>query len=157
MREHKIIENEFKWIPLDKRISRFGGGSMPPRKLETRIPLLWLVRRGNDLYFVNSSEEILDFVIASTAGFQTVDDSIMTISDNQGYKYLKVKPNDAVKVEEYDGFYDLDFVLGIYIKVKSKNLGCIEISPSPEKGGVGETVLLWNNGECGKFVSIEQA
>jgi len=43
MKEHKTIENEFTWVPLDKRLSRFGGSS-PPRKAETRTPLFWLAR-----------------------------------------------------------------------------------------------------------------
>ena len=154
MKEHKILEHQIEWKPPDQRISKFGGGSLPPRKPETRKPVLWLARSGDELYLVNSSEDILDFVLASSVGFQTLDNSVMTISDNQGYKYLNVKPNVAVKIEEYDGFYDLDYVLGIYIKVKSKFFGCMEISPSPEKGGLEETVLLWDNGECGKHVTI---
>lgn len=150
MKEHKVIENKFTWIPLDKR-----GSSMPPRKPETRKPVLWLARDGDELYFVNASEEVIESVVVSTGGFQTVDDD-MLISESQEYEYNNLRPNAAVKVDEYDGFYDLDYVLQVCLRVKSKNLGCLEILSPAKKGGVGETVLLWDTGESGKNVSIKQ-
>lgn len=67
-----------------------------------------------------------------------------------------VKPNDAVKVEEFDGFYDLDYVLQVSIQVRSKNLGNIEIFSPSKKGGIGETVLLWDTMEYGNHVSIKK-
>ena len=39
MKEHKTVENKFIWVPPDKRMSRFGG-SVSPRKPETRAPVL---------------------------------------------------------------------------------------------------------------------
>lgn len=66
-KHHKVIENSFKWIPFDKRKSRFGG-LVSPRKAELRHPILWLAREGNELYLVNASEEMLDFVGADTGG-----------------------------------------------------------------------------------------
>ena len=156
MKEHKIIENKFIWVPVDKRTSRFGG-PMPPRKPENRHPILWLAREGNELYLVNSSEDTLDFVVAATGGFQTVDDDVvMTVTSENNYEYKNVKPNCAVKVEEYDGFYDLDFVLQVLLRIQSKNIGCIEIRSPATKGGAGETVLLWNTNENGKYVSINK-
>ncbi|MGB5446612.1 MAG: hypothetical protein WBM99_14040 [Psychromonas sp.] len=150
---YKVIENGFKWVPLDKRKSKFGG-PMTPRKAELRHPLLWLAREGKELYLVNSSEETLDFVAAGTGGFQTVDDDCITVSSKSKnkYEYKNVKPNDAVKVEEFDGFYDLDYVLQVSIQVQSKNLGNIEIFSPPKKGGIGETVLLWDTMENGNHV-----
>ena len=155
MKDHKVIKNEFTWIPLDKRVSRFGG-LVPPRKSESRHPILWLVRERDELYLVNSSEEILDLVIANSGGFQTVDEDVMTIASNDKYEYTNVKPNSAVKVEEYDGFYDLDYVLQVSISIKSKKLGCIDILSPAKKGGVQETVLLWNTGENGKYTTINK-
>jgi hypothetical protein len=153
MKEHKRVENKFTWVPADKRTSRFGG-PMPPRKQENRHPLLWLAREGNEIYLVNSSEDTLDFVIATSGGFQTVDDDVIVANSKDEYEYKNVKPNDAVKVEEYDGFYDLDYVLHISLKVQSIDIGCLEIISPAKKGGVGETVLLWNTKENGKDVSI---
>lgn len=153
MKEHKIIKGGFTWVPQDKRPSRFGG-QMPPRKPETRNPVLWLVRDGNELYLVNSSQETLELVIADSGGFQTVDDDVVSVESKEQYKYTDVNHSDAVKVGEYDEFYDLDYVLQVYLKIKSPSLGCIEVSSPPEKGGPGETVLLWDSGEAGKYVSI---
>ncbi|ABM04205.1 hypothetical protein Ping_2476 [Psychromonas ingrahamii 37] len=155
-RYHKVIENSFKWVPLDKRKSKFGG-PMTPRKAELRNPLLWLAREGKELYLVNSSAEIIDFVGAGTGGFQTVDDDCISVSSKKKYKYeyKNVKLNDAVKVEEFDGFYDLDYVLQVSLRIQSKNLGNIEILTSPKKGGIGETVLLWDTMENGNHVSIK--
>ena len=158
-KHHKVIENSFKWVPLDKRKSKFGG-PMTPRKAELRHPILWFARQGKELYLVNSSEETLDFVAAGTGGFQTVDDDCITVSTKNKnkykykYEYKNVKPNDAVKVEEFDGFYDLDYVLQVSMRVQSKNLGGIEILTPPKKGGIGEIVILWDTMENGKNVSI---
>lgn len=153
MKEHKIIENKFIWVPFERRKSRFGG-SIPPRQPENRHPVLWLARDGNEVYLVNSSEEILDFVVAESGGFQTVDEDVMSVASKDKYEYENIKPNTAVKVEEYDGFYDLDYVLQLSLRIQSKKLGCIEITSPAEKGGVEETVLLWNTNENGKYVSI---
>ena len=155
-KEHKIVENKFTWVPLDKRASRFGGGLTPPRKAELRRPLFWLARDGGELFFVNSSKDTLDFVIAESGGFQTIDDDVMTVGSKEKYEYKNVMPNHAVKVEEYDGFYDLDYLLQVSMRIKSKSTGCIEIISPPEKGGLEETVLLWNTKENGKNVSIKK-
>lgn len=153
MKEHKVIKNGFSWVPMDKRKDQFGL-PLPPRKPETRVPILWIARQDNELYLVNSSNEILDLVSTSTGGFQTADDDVLTVSDNTGYEYKKVKHNEAVKIEEYDAYYDLDFVLQVIVKVQSEKLGCLEIFTPAKKGGIEETVLLWNTGESGKHVSI---
>ena len=155
MKKHEIVENKFTWVPVDKRVSRFGG-SLPPRKAESRTPLLWLARSGCDLFLVNESEEILDFVFAGTGGFQTVDEDVMTVASKDQYEYTNVKPNSAVKVDEYDGFYDLDYVLQVSLKIQSKSLGCVDVLSPAKKGGVGETALLWDSNEAGKGVYIEQ-
>lgn len=155
MKEHKTIKDGFAWVPLEKRTSRFGG-ARPPRKSETRKPVLWLARDGSDLYFVNDSQDSLEFVIADTGGFQTVDDDAMTITSKEQYEYRNVNPGDAVKVDEYDQFYDLDYVLQVYLKIKSLSLGCIEIRSPAEKGGVDEAVLLWDSGEAGNHVLINK-
>lgn len=140
---------------MDKRVDRFGL-PLPPRKPETRKPLLWLARDGNELFLVNSSGEIIDLIISNTGGFTTADDDdCLTVPRGNGYEYNNVLPGDAVKVDEYDGFYDLDYVLQITIMLQSTKLGSIEIIPPAEKGGVGETVLLWDTMESGKNVTIK--
>ena len=155
MLKHKTIAEYPEWVPVEDRRSRFGG-AMPPRKPERRRPMIWLAREDNEVFLVNATDETFDYVIASSAGFQTVDDDVMNISSENGYEYHDVHPNQAIKVEEYDVHYDLDFVLPIQVHLKSKSLGCLEIRSPAEKGGIGETVLLWNSGEPGKNVYIKK-
>ena len=97
---------------------------MPPRKPEIRLPTLWLARDGNELYLVNASEETLDTVIAEGGGCLTADDDVLTVSSEENYQYENVPPNAAVKIEEYDGYFDLDFLLQVSVIVKSATLGC---------------------------------
>lgn len=80
---------------------------------------------------------------------------MVTASDAQ-HTYQGVNPGDAVKVAEFDDYYDLDYILQIYLIVQSQSLGCIQIATPPKKGGIDEVVLLWDTGEAGKNVSIRQ-
>lgn len=153
MKEHKMVDNKFIWEEPSSRKSIFGG-TVHSRKTELRSPVLWLARDGGELYLVNSSTETLDVVSADSGGFQTVDDDVVSITSNDGYTYKNVKPSFAIKIEEYDEYYDLDYILQVVVTIQSKNLGTIEILTLPAKGGVGETVILWDNGEAGKNVSI---
>ena len=133
------------------------GLPMPPRKPETRNPKFWLDRDGDDLYFINDSEEILDLVSAATGGFQTCDDAVLTVGSNNDYVYENVMPKEAVKIEEFDPFYDSDFILQVYIDVKSKNEGSLAIQSPAEKGGIKEAVLMWDTGEAGRYTSITRS
>ena len=90
MTEHKRMKNEFTWVPMDKRIA------FPPRQPALRKPLFWLCLAGDQLYFVNDSEETLETVSASTGGFQTCDDGVLPVRGG-GYLYHQVKPREAVK------------------------------------------------------------
>jgi hypothetical protein len=155
MKEHKLLKNEFTWVPLDKRSGRFGAA--PPRKPELRRPLLWLARAGAELYLVNASGEALDSVVVDLGGFITTDDSAVTASSNQNYEYKNIDNGDAVKVDEYDDYNDPDYVLQVVIKVRSSKFGSMEIFSPAEKGGVKETVLIWDSGEKGKHVGIMQS
>jgi len=155
MKTHKVVEIAFEWIPMDRRVSRFGGATSP-RKPETRRPLLWLRRDDHDLFLVNSSGEVLESVEASSGGFATVEDDVDTVASSQPYDYQNVQPGAAVKVDEYDDFYDLDYVIQVVVTVRSKGLGCLEIFAPSEKGGLVEAVLLWDTGESGKHVGIKR-
>jgi hypothetical protein len=109
MIKHKRISNKFVWVPPKKRGSRFPG-PLPPRKPETRIPLFYFDRDGDDVYFVNNSTETLNRVTSNSGGLQTLDDESMPVG-GPTYSYKDVKPGEAVKVENYDSFYDSDFLL----------------------------------------------
>jgi hypothetical protein len=140
--EHKRIENKFVWVPYYKRIGRFG---FPlSNKVDDRVPLFWTAISDSELYFVNNSNETLDYVRVKTVGFQTCDDDIVTVNrDGYSYVYESVKPSDAVKIDEYDVYLDSDFVLQTRIKIKSPTYGVLEFSTKPEKGGFSEYVLKW--------------
>jgi hypothetical protein len=57
MREHKRVLHEFKWA-----------------KSEKKEPVFYLIRCGEELYFVNDSSDTLNSVSTSTSGCQTLDD-----------------------------------------------------------------------------------
>lgn len=141
-REHKRFENKFFWVPYYKRIGRFG---FPlSNKVDDRIPAFWVAVSGNELYFVNGSDETLEYVRVKTGGFQTCDDVIVNVStDGYSYVYEYVKPSEAVKIDEYDFYLDSDYLLQRDIEIKSPKYSVLELSTRPEKGGISEGVLLW--------------
>ncbi len=148
MIKEKTITNIPAWVPLDKR------KGMPPRKPELRRPLFWLMREGNELFFVNSSCEAIDSLVASSGGFVSDDDGAATVS-TPDYEYANIAVNEAVKVDEYDNYYDLDYVIQVVLKLSHPKLGSLEIYSPSEKGCLDETILLWDTGESGKHVSIK--
>jgi hypothetical protein len=154
--DHKTIENGFTWVPMNERKSRFGG-PVSPWPAEMRRPLLWLARDGDELYLVNASGETLDDVVATGQGFAGLDAEVIEMSGTEAYDYRNVKPNDAVKIDEYDEFFDPDFILNVCVEVRSARLGTLALVSPWEKGGVSETVLLWDSGEPAKGVTIKPA
>jgi hypothetical protein len=138
MPEHKRVMHEFKWMrPEDKK------------------PVFYVMRNGEELYFVNDSADTLNSVSNSTGGCQTVDDGVMPISSPDAlYLYEKVEPGEAVKVEHYDPYWDSDYLLQLEVKVTSPTFGD-KIFRVVGKGGIDDTVLLWADGESGKYVHME--
>ena len=156
MPEHIRVLNKFEWLPPEKRPSRFPGPK-PPRKPETRKPLFFVARDGDDLYFVNNSNETLNSVSTSTGGCQTLDDGdgVMPVSSKKPlYLYKYVKPGEAVKVEHYDPYWDSDFLLQLEVILSSPSYGN-KLFRVLGKGGIASTVLLWDTGEKGKYVHME--
>jgi len=147
--EAKTIREGFPWVPPEQRTSRFGG-PMPPRKPELRRPALWLHRCGDELYLVNALDEPLDEVSVGGERSQTLDDDVLAQSAPV-MTYHDVAPGAAVKVDQYDGFYDLDYLIVLKLIVRSPSLGELYCHTAG-KGGIEETVLLWVNGDVGKGV-----
>lgn len=146
------VENAFTWAPCgysSVKLPRDYQWNHSHCKRESRIPLFWLARKGQELYFVNNSDEILDVVSTHTGGCETCDNEVVRISDDVGFTYRSVKPNEAVKVDEYDEFYDLEYLLQLSLRIESKTQGCINILTRPAKGSIEEVILLWNTGESG--------
>lgn len=105
--------------------------------------LFWAAVSGNELYFVNGSNEMLNYVRAKTGGFQT-DDVVITIkSDRYPYRHECVRPSEAVNIDEYDFYLDSDYVLQRNIEINSPTYGILELSTKPEKGEISECVLKW--------------
>jgi hypothetical protein len=114
MREHKRVLNEFKWTRSEKK-----------------EPVFYVIRKGEELYFVNDSTETLNSVL-----------------------YKNVKPGEAVKVEHYDPYWDSDYLLQLEVELSSPTHGN-KIFRVLGKGGIDDTVLLWDTGEAGKYVNME--
>ena len=138
MREHERVLNEFKWTRSEKK-----------------KPVFYVIRKGEELYFVNESTETLNSVSTATGGCQTLDDEVMPVSSPDPlYLYKNVKPGEAVKVEHYDPYWDSDYLLQLEVELSSPTHGN-KIFRVLGKGGIDDTVLLWDTGEAGKYVNME--
>jgi len=140
MREHKRVMHEFKWVRTEKK-----------------QPVFYVIRSGEELYFVNDSADTLKSVSTSTGGCQTLDDGddVMAVSSPDPlYLYKNVKPGEAVKVEHYDPYWDSDYLLQLEVGVSSHSHGD-KIFRVVGKGGIDSAVLLWDTGEAGKYVHME--
>lgn len=152
MFEPKVLLDEFPWVPPERRLGRFG--PMPPRKPELRTPALWLTRsQGGELFLVNTSGECLDEVHATSIGFATFDGEASNWQ-GRGITYRDVPDGAAVKVDDYDDFYDLDYVLGMHVRIRSPQHTHLQLQHLGGKGGIKEVVLLWANGDVGKDVQV---
>ena len=120
----------------------------PPRPIKREV-VFSLMKYEGALYFVNDSDEVLETVSSDSCGY-VLDASI----DGPKFLYKDVKPGESVKVEEYDNYYDLDYVLGFYLYIKSNSLGKIKIIPPFKKGGVAPQPLLYKDGTTPMFVSM---
>jgi hypothetical protein len=152
MHDHIRVLNKFEWLPPEKRPSRIPGPK-PPRKPETRKPLFFLERDGDDVYFVNDSTETLNSVASDSGGFLNIDDEEDLIVGGPTYSYKNVMPGEAVKVENYHPMFDSDFILQLEVEVSCPALG-VKIFRVIKKGGVKETILMWDAGEAGKDVHM---
>ena len=138
MREHKRVLNEFKWTRPEKK-----------------KPVFYVIRDGEELYFVNDSTETLNSISTVTGGCQTLDDEVMSVSSPDPlYLYKNVKPGEAVKVEHYDRYWDSDYLLQLEVELSSPTHGD-KIFRVIGKGGIDSTVLFWATGEAGKYVNME--
>lgn len=168
MKDPKRIQGGFEWSSPQERQanSRLSPMPMPPHPPEHRRPIYWLTTAQasqgegapfcTELYFVNWSDETLSTVVAGSRGFQTIDDDVLSFSNDQGYFYRKVEPNEAVKVEVFDNYYDLDQLFSVSIDVDSPTRGILHIITGLTKGGIPEQVLLWDDGDPGKRVTVSK-
>lgn len=156
------IKNTFMWVPLHERKNRKNPGSIKPLRigeLEHRKPLLWLHRKRlenshDGLYLINDSGKPINEIVTNNGGFVSFDDGITSISSDS-IIYKDIEHGEAVKIDEYDNYYDLDYVLNISITVKADWLGIKNIYTISEKGGIKDMELMWDDYKEGKGVTIE--
>lgn len=141
--------HQFQWIPLHIR-----NGGFPPRKYEMRMPIFWLIRKGNELFFINDADETLDSLEIESNGFQTCDNLAVEFFNDEVHCYQNVKSHEAIKIDEYDDFFDLDVFFQLTFRIKSKKRD-INIAMLPKKGGINELVILWNTDELGKHFHMK--
>jgi len=153
MFEQKRVMNKFEYVPINDRSSKYDPITpLPPRKGGDRKATFWLAAGENEtdfitnIYFVNSSDEILKEVIYSSSGMQTIDDEIST-SASKELSYKDVLLGEAVKIDEYDAFYDSDILVAYYATVVSQKVGRVDYSTLPSKQCIHEVVLQWEDGE----------
>lgn len=158
MKETKRIQNVAAWVPPEQRKSRFGG-PVGSRAAESRRPLFRLISVSGDsadeLFFVNDTDETLHHVATFTGGFITADDDALARQE-ASVVYHDVLPHEGVKVEAFDGYYDLDYVFQLSFKVCSERQGNLCIVTPAQKGGISEQELFWDDGSHGKRVVVEK-
>jgi len=122
----------------------------PPRPIKREV-LFSLMNYNGGIYFVNESDEVLKKLSNDSFGF-VGEASIAGVSN---YIYKDINPGESVKVEEYDDFYDLDYMLGFKLYIESEKLGKIMIKPPMAKGGVKAQALVYKDGTTPKYVRLE--
>jgi len=139
-------------MKLDRIMSlKWSYPDFPPRPIKRDVMFSLMSYQGG-LYFVNGSEDVLDIVSSESFGF-VLDSALDT---KVKFHYAEVKPGESVKVEEYDDFYDLDFVLGLEIYIESKSIGKLKIKPPSGKGGVKKQELIFKDMTTPRYVSFER-
>ena len=142
----KYDAGHFVWIPKHLRTVDKHGFAIPKDvyKEDIRVPLFWIKSEGYDLYLINNS----GFTItakAETYGF--VED--IAVSSNQFYLYENIQNGEAVKIDEYDPYYDSDFTLQTRIQITADRLGGTIILETPfRKKMIEEHVLYWDEDFC---------
>lgn len=74
---------------------------------------------------------------AEDGGFFTEDDVPVSMwtREGEGYVYPEVRKREAVKVAEFDDYYDLDYMLTVAITVISPSQGILGFSLPLKKVG----------------------
>ena len=147
--------NRFKWVPLHIR------APFPPKPADNRMAVFWLAREGDHdrgaLWFVNESHEVLDYIKVSTDSIITVEEPQNDFAIGIGKKriFKQVLVGEAIQIEKFDDFYDLDCCFRVNVEIKAPKYPKTILQTNITIGGVHETVLLWNTGESGKTIGYK--
>ena len=77
-------------------------------------------------------------------GFVTIEGEANSLGGPR-LVYTNVLPGAAIKVDTYDDFYDLDYMIGFSAVVEGTTFGARDFAVMPKKGGLSETVLWWSS------------
>ena len=98
----------------------------------------------DEVWFVNNSDETLDYVRPASGGFATSDDDVVPMTQSpDSVLYKDVQPREAVFIDVYDTIFDGDFLISWGVDLKSPSLGERYFDSDPIKGEAPEVVLLW--------------
>lgn len=154
--EPKRLQNIPPWVAPEQTQNRFGGPESL-RASEARRPMFRLVSlrssNSDELFFVNDTDEVLEHVAASTGGFITADDAALSL-EGANLVYHDVRPGEGVKVEAFDGYYDLDYVFQLGFEIVCCQ-GTWRILTGAQKGSIAEQELLWDDGRPGRRIKAD--
>lgn len=140
----------YRWVPphleSDGVTARF-----PPHPVEARAPRLWLVSDGNQAWLVNLFEVPLPSVRIARTGFGSSDCATFPYSASDDWSYENIQPNHCVLVDEWDGYYCLDFYIycELTVTLPGSSEQYFRVGGGLEKGCIATQVLLWDNGAVG--------
>ena len=117
--------------------SRFGGWTP---KQDPRVQFS-LCRVGEKLYFLNQTAQVLDKVTNTSLGtVRTDDEGGIAATSSFDMSYEMVQPGEAVLMDEFDDFFDVDCLIYTVIDVQVN--GIIESFNVIAKGGPHEVLSL---------------
>ena len=98
----------------------------------------------DEVWFVNNSDETLDYVRPASGGFATSDDDVVPMTQSpDSVLYKDVQPREAVFIDVYDTIFDGDFVISWGVDLKSPSLGERYFDSDPIKGKAPNITLHW--------------
>ena len=156
MKKAKVKHDGFDWVPPHELIK------FPLRKPDDRKPIFRTVRKsaeegkGSELFLVNHSGTSVKIIKVFNTSFITVDDNTYFSTDDEGIIYYDIPDGSAVKIDHFDDYYDLDYVIGFVVELESEALGKYRFNCFGEKGGVKDMVILWETGETDRKINLQK-
>lgn len=145
-------KNDYRYITKSERFAHLAPSTY---KRDDRKAKFWLQRDNDVLWFINDSDDVLDYVVSSTGGCISYDDGVLSV-ENPDYRYEKVEQGEAVKIHEYDSYYDLDYLLQAGVTIVSGNEE-INLLGRAKKGGIrGQEVLMFDENKIMKKLVVQR-
>ncbi|MCC5922038.1 MAG: hypothetical protein LAT68_06870 [Cyclobacteriaceae bacterium] len=145
----RLKEHQLRW----KR-PQFYAPNQEMKGRAERTPLYRIVKDGNAVFFINDSAECLTRIISNSSGMINFDEGSAAL-DSAGFcAYEQVEVGEAVQIDEYDPYYDDEFIIQYKINVESPERRTRRFQCILPKGGKAEIVLMWDSGEEGRNVSL---